>query len=135
MLDIRHLESPRYLSQWAMKMHLEDDSGDGKMYYPAILLQDGIINPDDPGRSTAFYVSGIPPTAPEGEVLPIIRTAMQDIINSTELGESSNVKKSLKAFTVRRTRNAEGSRVYAVKTVNNVVRDELRNIFVDGKES
>ena len=129
LLDIRHLENPRYVSQGSMKLRLEDDSRDGKLHYPSILLQDEIINPDDLSRSTALCVSGIPPTALEGEVLPIIRTAMQDIINSAELGKLSSAKKALKAFTIRRIRNEEGTRVYAVKTANNDVRDELRKVL------
>ena len=134
LMDIRHLDSPRFMSQGTMKLRLEEDGGEGKQYLPSIMLQDEIVDQDDPARSTAFYITGLPPTAPDGEMLPFVRTGMQDVINSPKQGKSSSAKKSLRAFTVRRVNTEDGTRVYSVKTANKKVRDELREIFVGGTE-
>ena len=135
LMDVRHLDSPRFMSQGTVKLSLEVESGEVKQFYPTILLQDEIIDQDDQGRSTAFYVAGVPPgTASDGEILAIIRTGMQDVINGAEEGKSSKQKKALRAFTVRRWPTRDGTRVYAIKTADKAVRDELRNIFVGGTE-
>ena len=53
LMDVRHLDSPRFMSQGTMKLSLEVESGEVKQFYPTILLQDEIIDKDDHGRGSS----------------------------------------------------------------------------------